>query len=74
MDGGALAAQWVKCWSTDLTVSSASPARGEIFSTVNGFPLRTAFRLDITEILLKTTDVKSQVIRLSIILDRDGLS
>ena len=31
--------QWVKCWSTELAVPSSIPARGEIFSTVNGVPL-----------------------------------
>ena len=28
-------AKWVKRWPTDLPVPSSSPARGEIFSTVN---------------------------------------
>ena len=34
-------AQWVKRWPADLAVPSSSPARGEIFSTVNGVPLHT---------------------------------
>ena len=34
-------AQWVKRCPTDLAVPSSSPARGEIFSTVNGVPLHT---------------------------------
>ena len=40
---GALAAQCVKHWPTDLAVRSASPTRGEIFLVVNGAPLHTAF-------------------------------
>ena len=36
-------AKWIKHWSTDLAVPSSSPARGDIFSTVNGVPLHTAF-------------------------------
>ena len=36
-------AQWVKRRPTDLVVPCSSPAQGEIFSTVNGVPLRTAF-------------------------------
>ena len=36
-------AQLVKHWLTDLAVSGSSPARGEIFSTVNGVPLHTVF-------------------------------
>ena len=40
---GAPVAQWVKRWPTDLAVPSSIPARGEIFSTVNGVPLHTAF-------------------------------
>ena len=40
---GAPVAEWVKRWPTDLAVPSSSPARGEIFSTVNGIPLHTAF-------------------------------
>ena len=35
---GSPVAQWVKCWPTDLAVPSSSPARGEIFSTLNGVP------------------------------------
>ena len=42
-DVGALVAQWIKHWPTDLAVPSSIPARGEIFSTVNGVPLHTAF-------------------------------
>ena len=40
---GTPVAQWVKRWPTDLVVPSSSPARGEIFPTVNGVPLHTAF-------------------------------
>ena len=40
---GAPVAQWVKRWPTDLAVPSSMPARGRIFSTVNGVPLHTAF-------------------------------
>ena len=40
---GAPVAQWVKRWPTDLAVPSSIPARGEIFSTVDGVPLHTAF-------------------------------
>ena len=32
---GALTTQWLKCWPTDLAVLGSSPARVEIFSTVN---------------------------------------
>ena len=38
-----LVAQWVKRWPFDLAVPSSSPARGEIFLTVNGVPSHTAF-------------------------------
>ena len=41
---GAAVAQWVKHWTTDLAVPSSIPARGKIFSTVNGALLHTAFR------------------------------
>ena len=40
---GAPVAQWIKRWLTDLAVPSSSPARGEIFSTINRIPLHTAF-------------------------------
>ena len=40
---GAPVAQWIKRWPADLEVKSSSLARGEIFSTVNGVPLHTAF-------------------------------
>ena len=40
---GAPVAQRVKRWPTDLAVVSSSSARGEIFSTVDGVPLHTAF-------------------------------
>ena len=40
---GAPVAQWVKRWPTDLAVPSSIPARGKIFSTINGAPLHTAF-------------------------------
>ena len=60
---GAPVAQWIKRWPSDLAVLSLSPARGEIFSTVNRVLLHTAFhyhqtsahRPDMTEILLKRT-------------------
>ena len=49
-------AQWVKRWATDLAVPSSIPARGRLFSTVNGVPLHTAsHRPDMSEILLKRT-------------------
>ena len=35
--------QWVKRLPTDLAFPSSSPARGEIFSTVNGIPFHTVF-------------------------------
>ena len=41
--GGAPVAQWVKRWPSDLAVPSSIPAQDEIFSTVNGVPLHTAF-------------------------------
>ena len=47
--------QWVKRRPTDLAVPNSSPARGQIFSTVNGVPLSSAHRPDMTEILLKRT-------------------
>ena len=40
---GVPVAQWVKRWPTDLAVPGSSPARDEIFSTVNGVPSHTAF-------------------------------
>ena len=40
---GATVAQRVKRWSADLAVPNSIPARGRIFSTVNGVPLHTAF-------------------------------
>ena len=40
---GAPLAQWVKHWPVDLAVSSSSPARGGIFTTVNGVLLHTVF-------------------------------
>ena len=40
---GAPVAQWVKRWPTDLAVSGSSSAQGEIFATLNGVPLQTAF-------------------------------
>ena len=40
---GAPLAQWVKRWPRDPAVSRSIPTRGEIFSTVNGVPLHTAF-------------------------------
>ena len=64
---GAPVAQSVKRWPTDPAVPNSSPARDEIFSTVNEVPLHTAFhyfhyhRPDTTEMLFKK-DVKPQVI------------
>ena len=53
-----------------LDIFILQPARGEIFSTVNGVPLHTAFHYHppIVLILLNTIEkeVKSQVIHLSI--------
>ena len=43
LKGGALVAQWVKHWPSDLAVPSASPTRGEIFSTIKVVPLHTTF-------------------------------
>ena len=40
---GAPIAQWDKLWPVDLAVPSLSPARGGIFTTVNGVLLLTAF-------------------------------
>ena len=40
---GAPVAQWVQCWLTDLAAPGSSLARGEIYYTVNGVPLHTAF-------------------------------
>ena len=40
---GAPVAQWVKRWPTDLAVPGSILARGEIFPTVNGVSLHTAF-------------------------------
>ena len=40
---GAPIAQWAKRWSTDLAVPKSTTTRGEIFLTVNGVPLHTAF-------------------------------
>ena len=59
--GGALVAQWVKRWPTDLVVVSSSPARGEdLFNRKRGsiahsLSLSSAHRPDMTEILLKRT-------------------
>ena len=54
---GVPVAQWVKRWPTDPAVMSSSPARGEIFLTVNGvahsLPLSASHRSDMTEILLE---------------------
>ena len=58
---GALVAQWVKCWPADLAVASSSPASGEdLFNRKRGsiahrLSLPSAFRPDMTEILLKRT-------------------
>ena len=38
---GGPVAQWVKHWPTHLAVPGSSPARGEIFSSVNGVQLHT---------------------------------
>ena len=40
---GAPVAPWVKRWPTDLAVPISRPTRDDIFSTVNGVPLHTAF-------------------------------
>ena len=50
---GAPVAQWVKRWPTDLAVPSSCTARGEIFSTVNGIPLHTAFHYHLPIVLMK---------------------
>ena len=49
---GALVAHWVKPWPTDLGVPSLSPARGEIFSTVNEVSLHTAFHYHLSIVLI----------------------
>ena len=40
---GVQVAHWIKRWPADLAVPGSSPARSEIFSTVNGVPLHIAF-------------------------------
>ena len=50
---GVPVAQWVKCWPIDLVVPSSIPARGEIFSTVNGVPLHTAFHYHPSIVLIR---------------------
>ena len=40
---GAPVAQWVKSSPTDLAIPDSSLAQDEIFSTVKGVPLHTAF-------------------------------
>ena len=45
-------AQWVKRWPTDLAVESSSPAQGEIFSTVSGVSLDTAFHYHLPVVLI----------------------
>ena len=49
---GAPVAQWVKRWPTDLAVPSWIPARGKIFSTVNGVPLHTSFHYHLPVVLI----------------------
>ena len=51
---GAPVAQWVKRWPTDLRLAivSSSPARGEIFSAVDGVPLHTAFHYQLLIVLI----------------------
>ena len=49
---GAPVAQWVKRWPTDLAGPSSIPARGEIFSTVNGVQLHTAFHYQPSIVLI----------------------
>ena len=49
---GAPVAQWVKRWPTDLAVPSSIPAQGEIFSTVTGIPLYTAFHYHLPIVLI----------------------
>ena len=36
-------AQWVKLWPINLAVPSSNPARGKIFSIINGVSLHTVF-------------------------------
>ena len=64
-------AKWVKRWPTDLAVPSSIPARGKIFSTVNGAPLHTAFIINLSSSWYDWNtvekDVKSQVIHPSIV-------
>ena len=50
---GALVAQWVKFWPTDLVVPSLSPARGKRDSTAHSLSLSCSRCPDMTEILLK---------------------
>ena len=45
-------AQWVKFWPADLVAPGLSPARCEIFSTVNEVPLHTAFHYHLPIILI----------------------
>ena len=45
-------AQLVKRWPADLAVPSSIPARGEIFSTVNGVQLHTAFHYHLPIVLI----------------------
>ena len=40
---GAPVAQWIKRWPTDLASWDRFPAKGEIFSIVNGIPLPQPF-------------------------------
>ena len=49
---GAPVAQWVKRWPTDIAVPSWSPARGEIFSTIDRVPLHTAFHYQPLSVLI----------------------
>ena len=51
---GALVAQWVKRWPSDLLVLISSPARSEFFSPIaHSLSLKSDHRSDMTEILLK---------------------
>ena len=61
---GAMVAQWIKRWPTDLAVQSSSSAQGKIFLTANRVPLHSlslssAHHPDMTEILLKRTKIAS---------------
>ena len=50
---GASVAQWVKRWPSDIAVPSSIPTRGEIFSTVNRVPLKTALHYQPLIVLIR---------------------